>query len=107
MTKVIWMSFDLGVNGDYEGMYAWLDEHSAKECGDSMALVQVPIRNNLVAEVLSSLKKRVKLTSRSRVYIIYRGEDLKNKGVWLVGNRKQAPWAGYGKLKDEATTDET
>jgi hypothetical protein len=30
----VWISFDLGVRGDYEGMYAWLDTHNAKECGD-------------------------------------------------------------------------
>lgn len=33
----IWLSFDLGVSGDYEGMYAWLDDKRAKECGSSVA----------------------------------------------------------------------
>ena len=26
-----------GVGGDYEGLYSWLDDHDAKECGDSVA----------------------------------------------------------------------
>lgn len=37
MKKFVWVSFDLGVKGDYEGMYAWLDGCGAKECGDSVA----------------------------------------------------------------------
>ena len=35
--QLVWLSFDLGVNGDYDGMYTWLDAYKAKECGDSMA----------------------------------------------------------------------
>ena len=35
MKHFVWISFDLGVKGDYEGMYAWLDSKDAKECGDS------------------------------------------------------------------------
>ena len=37
MKHFVWVSFDLGVKGDYEGMYAWLDRQKAKECGDSLA----------------------------------------------------------------------
>lgn len=32
---------NLGVQGDYEGLYAWLGEHRAKECGDSVAVFLV------------------------------------------------------------------
>ena len=37
--QVIWISFDLGIRGDYENLYAWLDEHGAKECGDNFASI--------------------------------------------------------------------
>ena len=37
MTKAIWMSYDLSMMGDYEGVYSWLDDHDARECGDSAA----------------------------------------------------------------------
>ena len=34
MTRsTIWISYDLGVRGDYENLYSWLDTHGAKECG--------------------------------------------------------------------------
>ena len=32
--QMIWLSYDLGVDGDYENLYAWLDHKEAKECGD-------------------------------------------------------------------------
>ena len=40
MHTVMWMSYDLGVKGDYEGLYAWLDDHDAKECGNSVAFLR-------------------------------------------------------------------
>jgi len=33
MKKLIWIAFDLGVRGDYDGIYEFLDTHEAKECG--------------------------------------------------------------------------
>jgi hypothetical protein len=29
-----WISFDLGLQGDYEPLYEWLDRHEALECGE-------------------------------------------------------------------------
>lgn len=37
----IWISYDLGADGDYAGMYTWLDRHNAVECGNSMASLLV------------------------------------------------------------------
>ncbi len=50
MKKTIWLSYDLGVKGDYEGLYAWLDDHGAIECGESVAFFNFEIKNeeNLV-----------------------------------------------------------
>lgn len=52
MKKAIWISYDLGVKGDYEGLYAWLDDHKAIECGDSVAFINYSVRdqNKLVEE---------------------------------------------------------
>ncbi len=107
MTKWVWMSFDLGVSGDYEGMYAWLDNHAAKECGDSVALVVYESQGDLVSELRKDLKKSVKFTPRSRIYVIYLGQNsAKIVGTWLFGKRKQAPWTGYGSIEGEGATDE-
>ncbi|MFH1115168.1 MAG: hypothetical protein V1792_14760 [Pseudomonadota bacterium] len=39
MKKGVWIYFDLGINGDYEGMYEWLDKHNAHACGENFAFV--------------------------------------------------------------------
>ena len=31
--KTVYISFDLGLKGDYAAFYSWLDKHHAKECG--------------------------------------------------------------------------
>ena len=38
----IWLSFDLGISGDYEGMYAWLDDKNAQECARASRVSSVP-----------------------------------------------------------------
>ena len=37
MARRYWISFDLGLQGDYDALYAWLDKHEAKECGENVA----------------------------------------------------------------------
>ena len=101
--KLVWISFDLGVSGDYESMYAWLDEHHAKECGDNLAAINFEPRRDLVAELKSDIKKSVELNKKSRIYIIYKSEKGTMKGTFVHGTRKQAPWTGYGASAEEST----
>jgi hypothetical protein len=28
-----WLIYDLGLQGHYDELFAWLDQHKAKECG--------------------------------------------------------------------------
>ena len=39
--STVWISYDLGVRGDYEGLYAWLDAHDAKVTFNERAFVGV------------------------------------------------------------------
>lgn len=103
--KAVWVSFDLGVSGDYEGMYTWLANHGALECGDSVALVQYEFKAKLLEELKRDLAKTVELRKKSRVYVIYRGEKGTAQGRFLFGARKQAPWTGFG-LSQEVAPDE-
>jgi len=32
-----WLIYDLGLQGHYDELFAWLDQHKAKECGDNAA----------------------------------------------------------------------
>lgn len=44
MEKAVWITYDLGVQGDYKGLYAWLDDHQATECGDSTAFFNYELK---------------------------------------------------------------
>jgi hypothetical protein len=106
MKRYIWLSFDLGVNGDYEGMYAWLDDHHAKECGDSFAYLTFESKRDIAQAVLKDLKKTVHTTRNSRIYLVYLNEQGKAKGKFILGSRKSAPWTGYGAVSEEESFDE-
>jgi hypothetical protein len=103
MTHFVWVSFDLGVKGDYEGMYAWLDGKGAKECGDSLACFWFEHKSDdLLAEVKKELNDSVDLDEKkSRVYII-RLVKGKMKGSFIFGRRKNPPWAGFGDTGEAA-----
>jgi hypothetical protein len=49
------MSYDLGVSGDYEGLYRWLDDHEAQECSSSMAMIRFECKESLKAELERAL----------------------------------------------------
>ena len=95
MKSLVWLSFDLGVSGDYENMYAWLDEKEAKECGSSVACFWFEHHADVAKTIKAEIEERVSLDKRSRLYIVYR-EQNRVKGRFIVGGRKSAPWDGYG-----------
>lgn len=91
----LWISYDLGVSGDYEGIYAWLDGQGAKECGDSFAFLKAyECQGDIVESLRKDIKAAVKLEKRARIYVVYQSGS-KTKGVFLVGGRKKSPWEGY------------
>lgn len=94
--SAIWISYDLGVQGDYESLYAWLDTHGAKECGDSLALLNYEHGGSVKKQLTTDLKKAITVDKRTRIYVIYRdAETNKNKGAFIFGGRREAPWTGY------------
>lgn len=94
MKSPVWLSFDLGVQGDYESLYQWLDEHDAKECGDSLAFFSYEYEDSLLDELLEEIKSAVELTAKSRIYVIREVEGT-YKGRFIYGKRKNAPWRGF------------
>jgi hypothetical protein len=103
MKNFVWVSFDLGVKGDYEGMYAWLDSQDAKECGDSVACFWFEHgTRDLLKELTKQLKHNVELDEkRSRVYVI-RLVKGKMKGSFIFGRRRNSPWSGFGAAGEDA-----
>lgn len=99
--NTIWMSYDLGVQGDYQSLYAWLDDNDAKECGDSLAVLQYTHDGNGADAMLKALRDELTevldADKRTRIYVIYRdSKDNKNKGRFIFGGRRSSPWIGYG-----------
>ena len=95
--KTIWISYDLGLRGDYTGLYNWLDTNNAKECGDNLAFFTREVnQSDLKKEIKDEISSHVKLNPSDRIYLIFReGTTDKLKGVFLFGGRKMAPWQGY------------
>jgi hypothetical protein len=103
----IWLSYDLGVRGDYEGLYSWLDDHEAKECGDSLAYLSYKYEDDLLASLKDDIEKSVALTKNARVYVIFhKAPTKKYVGSFLFGNRRSAPWEGRGALRTTVEIDE-
>lgn len=96
MKSTIWLSYDLGVSGDYEGIYSWLENHGAKECGSSVAFLKnYEFEGNLLESLEADIEEAVTLNRRSRIYVIF-SKDGRARGRYLVGKRKSPPWTGFG-----------
>ena len=105
MKKAVWISYDLGIKGDYQGLYSWLDDHKAVECGNSIAYIQFEVKTDLIKELTEELNLNVDFKAGDRVYIVRREVDgLKTsiKGSFIKGKRKSNPWEGYGTSVDNS-----
>lgn len=91
-----WLSFDLGLRGNYESLYTWLDSIGGKECGDNVATFVTTKTHDEIKEEISKI-----LEDKARVYII----DKKNGGKFILGKRKVAPWAGYAETGEEVEAE--
>ena len=103
MKKAVWLSYDLGVRGDYTSLYEWLDNLNAKECGDSIAFFKYEVDSGEVLKnkIKKDLSNNVTLEKRDRIYIMYLDSKKKMKGSFIIGRRKSSPWEGYGSKRVE------
>lgn len=105
--STVWLSYDLGVRGDYESLYAWLDAHQAKECGDAIAVLNFEFHTSLPDELKADLQENVATDKRTRIYVVYRDETThKTKGRFLFGRRRAAAWTGYAPSDTDTVDDE-
>ncbi|HEX72023.1 MAG TPA: hypothetical protein ENN65_01765 [Candidatus Hydrogenedentes bacterium] len=101
MKQLVWLSFDLGVNGDYENMYSWLDAQEAKECGDSMACFSFEYEQDLFKEIKKAIAESVSIDKKKdRIYVVSLVQGTM-KGRFLIGKRRRAPWTGYAATEDQ------
>lgn len=109
MKLVVYLSYDLGVSGDYPGLYTWLAKLKALECGDSMCrfvydfktithMDSIDDTKKALTELLEAIKQSVKLNRNDRIYIcseFYVKDSKMLTGCFIYGKRKQNPWQGY------------
>jgi len=107
MKKAIWISYDLGIGGDYEGLYRWLANRGAVECGDGVAFFNYAPKDlsKLLDELKMEIKSNVSITKKTRIYCIRKVEN-KVKGSFLFGSRKGNPWEGYGDVDKDVEDGE-
>ncbi len=104
--ELIWISYDLGIDGDYNGLYSWLDSHKARECGDSIAAItNYDYKTDVAKELIEDLKGKVELRKTDRIYLVFKS-DGKIKGKFIHGGRKRSPWEGYAISYEEEAEDE-
>jgi hypothetical protein len=104
--KIFWLSYDLGLKGDYTGLYTFLDSVGAKECGDSIAFFTKDFGAEFPVGLKKEIEKYVKISKTDRIYVIYlESKTKKAKGKFLFGGRKRAPWEGYA-TQSTSVTDE-
>lgn len=102
--KTIFISYDFGMKGDYEGLFKWLDENKAEERGYGIGVIKEysyddsSIKTDLdfMKLIRNELKERIKIGSSDRIYMIWNSlESNKTKAGFLFGKGKQSPWTGY------------
>lgn len=93
-----WLSFDLGLSGNYDGLYEWLDNANAKECADSTATFATDkTPEDIEAELSKLFELSKQLNERARIYLVAK-RGTRYTGRFILGGRKQqAPWTGYGR----------
>lgn len=102
----IWISYDLGIDGNYNRLYQVLDEVGAKECGDSLATVLLDAKSQF-EPLLKRLKTSIRPRASDRLYVIFPKDDGGVTGKFIHGSRKRAPWTGYAVGSEEETSDES
>ena len=108
--KLFWLSYDLGLKGDYSSLYTWLDTMQAKECGNSIASFWFEYDSNYTKELKESLEVAIEVNKNYRFYLIWRSvKDAKTSvtGQFLFGKRKPAPWEGYADGFEDANDEES
>ncbi len=105
MKTRLWITYDLGIKGDYTGLYRWLDNHGAKEVGNNTATIEYDADSLeddvLCGEIKSDLESSVETDRNTRIYVIRNtsknsADTPSMRGGFLIGRRKSNPWEGYG-----------
>lgn len=89
-------------------MYAWLDDHKAKDCVDNLAFIDYDCDGDLVQCLKKDLGESIEVNKKTRIYVVWRDPKAKKtKGRFVFGGRRAAPWVGYGTAEEQVEADES
>ena len=105
MKSRIWLSYDLGLHGDFPGLYRFLDNQDAQEIGHSSATfmfeTQAEDEEGFLRALETKIKEVMEVDKNTRLYVVCASKDQNGAitrvyGKFLNGRRKSNPWKGYG-----------
>lgn len=100
------LNFDLGIRGDYDNLYLFLDSNKALDCGNSNCAFEYHFKgSNLDHEekfkqLKEDIEKLVSFSKHDRIYAIVHNEEGVPRGKFLFGQRKTPIWDGYAKKEE-------
>lgn len=105
IVKHIVLNYDLGLRGDYNGLYTFLDNLAAIEignCNTAFAMEFTKDEFDIICEELKTkLSQAINIEKTDRIYVIVTDNECKMRGKFLFGDRRRALWEGYGIKKTE------
>lgn len=105
MKQWIMINYDLGLKGDYQNLYRFLDNYKALDCGNCNAALQIEVSENNFDVICNEIKKKIEsevdISSNDRIYLTVTDSQNQMRGKFLFGLRKRAVWEGYGNIHPE------
>lgn len=106
-SEFVILNFDLGIRGDYDNLYIFLDKNNAIDCGNSNCVFQYKFSgsdlnyDDKFNQILDSINKVVTFSKNDRIYVIVHNEEGNPKGKFIIGQRKTPVWDGYAIKEDD------
>ncbi|MCZ8143779.1 hypothetical protein [Flavobacterium sp.] len=103
------LNFDLGIRGEYDSLYIFLDTYKAKDCGNSNCFFEYNFHgtdldyDDKFKQLKDDLEDKISISKNDRIYVIVHNEAGKPRGKFLFGQRKTPIWDGYAPKVDVDT----
>lgn len=105
----VWITFDLGVRGDYDRLYQWLDEKQAVEFGNGAATFEYDFKkdandiNSMLEQLRKDIDDNVNCDAKTKIYALtLQNGQSRPAGSFIFGKRKPSPWEGYASKEKDA-----
>jgi hypothetical protein len=106
-SKFVILNYDLGIRGEYDNLYIFLDTNKAIDCGNSNCAFEYHFKGlnldyedkfNQLKEDLDSI---ISFSKNDRVYVIVHNDEGKPRGKFIFGQRKTPIWDGYAQKEQD------